>query len=84
MDPLAPSVMKVWNDDNVDDGAEDKEKMMIWPLKFALPGEWTEAPAAPTVAIEKAGDSQWKSISIASRSERIVAIRTFEDAAWDR
>lgn len=82
MDPLAPSIMKVWNDDNVDDNsAEDKEKMMLWPLKFALPGEGIEAPAPPAAEIDKAGDGQWKSINIASRSERIVAIRTFEDAA---
>jgi hypothetical protein len=82
MDPLAPSIMKVWNDDNVDDDSvEDKEKMMMWPLKFTLPGEGTEAPPPPAVAIDKAGDGQWKSINIASRSERIIAIRTFEDAA---
>jgi len=80
--PLAPSIMKVWNDDNVDDDSvEDKEKMMMWPLKFTLPGEGTEAPPPPAVAIDKAGDGQWKSINIASRSERIIAIRTFEDAA---
>ena len=54
---------------------------MMWPLKFTLPGEGTEAPPPPAVAIDKAGDGQWKSINIASRSERIIAIRTFEDAA---
>ena len=82
MDPLAPSIMKVWNDDNVDDDSvEDKEKMMLWPLKFTLPGEGTEAPPPPAVAIDKAGDGQWKSIKLATCSERIIAIRTFEDAA---
>lgn len=80
MDPLAPSICKVYNDDNVDDG-DGKEKMMMWPLKFAFPGEGTDAPPAPPAAIEKAGSGQWASINIMSQPERIVAIRAFEDAA---
>eukprot|EP00984_Skeletonema_dohrnii_P036417 scaffold37374_cov161-Skeletonema_dohrnii-CCMP3373.AAC.4 len=80
MDPLAPSICKVYNDDNVDDG-DGKEKMMMWPLKFAFPGEGTDAPPAPAAAIEKAGSGQWASINIMSQPERIVAIRAFEDAA---
>lgn len=80
MDPLAPSICKVYNDDNVDDG-DGKEKMMMWPLKFAFPGEGSDAPAAPAAAIEKAGSGQWASINIMSQPERIVAIRAFEDAA---
>lgn len=80
MDPLAPSICKVYNDDNVDDG-DGKEKMMMWPLKFAFPGEGTGVPPAPPAAIEKAGSGQWASINIMSQPERIVAIRAFEDAA---
>ena len=80
MDPLAPSICKVYNDDNVDDG-DGKEKMMMWPLKFAFPGEGPEAPSAPVAAIEKAGSGQWASVNIMSQPERIVAIRAFEDAA---
>jgi hypothetical protein len=80
MNPLAPSIMKVWNDGIVDNG-DDKEKTMMWPLKFASPGDGPCAPSAPPAAIEKAGDGQWKSINIASQRERIVAVRTFEDAA---
>ena len=38
MDPLAPSICKVYNDDNVDDG-DGKEKMMMWPLKFTFRGK---------------------------------------------
>jgi len=80
MNPLAPSMCKVYNDDNVDDG-DGKEKMMMWPLKFAFPGEGTDAPPAPPAAIEKAGSGQWASVNIMSQPERIVAIRAFEDAA---
>jgi hypothetical protein len=80
MDPLAPSICKVWNDDYVDEG-DGKEKMMMWPLKFALPGEGTDAPPAPPAAIEKAGSGQWASINVMSQPETIVAIRAFEDAA---
>jgi len=77
MEPLAPSVMKVYNDD-YDEG---KDKTMTWPLRFAMPGEGPGAPEPPRVAVEKAGQGQWKSISLSSESERIVAVRTFEDAA---
>ena len=78
MNPLAPSIMKVYNDD---DAAEPKDKMMMWPLQYTMPGEGSNAPNPPAAAVEKAGDGQWKSISLASRPERIVAVRTFEDAA---
>ncbi|KAL7525743.1 hypothetical protein ACHAXR_001138 [Thalassiosira sp. AJA248-18] len=79
MNPLAPSIMKVYNDDDAD---EVKDKMMMWPLQFTSPGEGSsDAPAAPALAVEKAGSGQWKSVSIASQSERIVAVRTFDDAA---
>jgi hypothetical protein len=76
MNPLAPSLMKVWNDDN-----DAKDKIMTWPLEFALPGQGSAAPPPPALALEKAGDGQWKSISLASRGESIIAVRSFEDAA---
>lgn len=80
MDPLAPSIMKVYNDD--DSNEEDpKDKMMTWPLQFTFPGEGTDAPSPPSIAVEKAGDGQWKTISITSQPERVIAVRTFEDAA---
>mmetsp|Transcript_11918 Transcript_11918/g.22052 ORF Transcript_11918/g.22052 Transcript_11918/m.22052 type:complete len:433 (-) Transcript_11918:55-1353(-) len=78
MNPLAPSIMKVYNED---DDKEAKDKMMMWPLQYANPGEGSGAPSPPSAAVEKAGDGQWKSISLASQSERTVAVRTFEDAA---
>jgi hypothetical protein len=76
MNPLAPSLMKVWNDDN-----DAKDKTMMWPLEFARPGEGSDAPSPPALAVEKAGDGQWKKVTIATRSESVIAIRTFEDAA---
>jgi hypothetical protein len=76
MNPLAPSLMKVWNDDN-----DAKDKIMTWPLEFALPGQGSDAPQPPALAVEKAGDGQWKSVAIASRSESVIAVRAFEDAA---
>ncbi|KAL9181900.1 hypothetical protein ACHAXT_012243 [Thalassiosira profunda] len=78
LDPLAPSLMQVYNDD---DDAEPKDKMMTWPLRFTNPGEGSDAPAPPPAAEEKAGKGQWKSVSLATRPERIVAVRTFTDAA---
>jgi len=76
MNPLAPSIMKVWNDDN-----DGKDKFMTWPLEFALPGQGSAAPSPPALAVEKAGEGQWKSISLSSRSESVIAVRSFEDAA---
>ncbi|KAL3791137.1 hypothetical protein HJC23_000557 [Cyclotella cryptica] len=76
MNPLAPSIMKVWNDDN-----DGKDKVMMWPLEFTLPGQGSAAPSPPALAVEKAGEGQWKSISLSTRSESVIAVRSFEDAA---
>ena len=76
MDPLAPSVMRVYDDV---DAEKPREKTMTWPLRFAIPGEG--APPPPEGALEKAGNGQWKGVSVVSRPERVVAVRTFEDAA---
>lgn len=79
MNPMAPSMMKVYNDN---DAAVPKDKKMMWPLQYTNPGEGTEAPPPPTAAIEKAGQGgQWKAIELASQTERVVATRTFTDAA---
>ncbi len=77
MNPYAPSLMKIYNDD---DAEISREKMMMWPLQFANDGD-DEAPPPPADAVEKAGEGQWKSIFLSSQFGRIVAVRTFEDAA---
>lgn len=78
MSPLSPSLQKVYNDD---DAAVSYDKTMMWPLQFTNPGEGKEAPSPPSGAAEKAGQGQWKSISLKSQPETVVAIRTFTDAA---
>lgn len=78
MSPLSPSIQKVYNDD---DAEVSYDKTMMWPLQFTIPGEGTEAPPPPSGAAEKAGQGQWKSISLKSQPETVVAIRTFTDAA---
>jgi hypothetical protein len=77
MNPYAPSLMKIYNDD---DAEISREKVMLWPLQYASNGD-DEAPPPPADAVEKAGEGQWKSISLSSQFGRIVAVRTFEDAA---
>lgn len=76
--PLAPSMMQVYNDN---DAAVFKDKMMMWPLRYAEPGAGSAAPPPPPAALEKMGGGQWKSITLAGRPERVVAVRTFDDAA---
>jgi len=81
LDPLAPSLMKVYNDN---DAAVFKDKTMTWPLRYASPGEGSDAPPPPPAALEKLGDGssgQWRTVSLTSRPERVVAVRTFDDAA---
>ena len=80
MNPYSPSLMTVYNDD---DAEVSKDKMMMWPLEFTNPGEGSEAPSPPLDAVEKAGKGQYKSVSLISQSDRIVAIRTFDDFAME-
>lgn len=79
MDPLAPSVMRVYDDV---DSVTPREKTMTWPLRYANPGEDDDAPPPPpSDALSKAGSGQWKSVTVSSKAGRVVAVRTFEDAA---
>lgn len=78
MGPLAPSIMKVYDDD---DESTPKEKQMTWPLRYAVGGDVDAMPLPPEDAIAKAGIGQWKSVSLPIKPGRVVAVRTFEDAA---
>ena len=77
MGPLAPSIMKVYDDD---DESTPKEKQMTWPLRYAVADE-DFLDEVPEDAIAKAGTGQWKSVSLPIKPGRVVAVRTFEDAA---
>jgi len=78
MDPLAPSICRVYNDE---DSAEPREKTMTWPLRYAAPGSGREAPEAPPEAAAKAGDGQWRTVRLVPQPETVVAVRSFEDFA---
>jgi hypothetical protein len=79
MGPLAPSIMKVYDDD--DERSTPKEKQMTWPLRYATVGDEDFLSQVPEDAIAKAGTGQWKSVSLPIKPGRVVAVRTFEDAA---
>uniref|UniRef100_A0A7S2R3G2 SOUL heme-binding protein n=2 Tax=Eucampia antarctica TaxID=49252 RepID=A0A7S2R3G2_9STRA len=72
MQPLAPALLEVQDDDTSD-------KYMMWPLTFTQPGETD--PKVPTDATEKAGLGQWRTIKIVTLPERVVAIGGFTDAS---
>lgn len=87
MAPLAPSIMKVYDDD---DEAKSQEKTMTWPLRYAMnPMTGRDGdddvdvlpPPPPNEAVMKAGTGQWKSVTVPTLPGRVVAVRTFEDAA---
>ena len=78
MNALAPSICRVYNDE---DSAEPIEKTMTWPLEYAAPGSGREAPEAPADAVAKTGEGQWKTVKLVPQSEKVVAVRAFEDFA---
>jgi len=73
MNPLAPAVMEVSDD-------EEANKYMLWPLTYALPG----SDVAPEVkaAVEKAAEGgQWKKCEILDIPSKDVAVGFFSDAS---
>lgn len=54
---------------------------MTWPLRYATVGDEDFLSQVPEDAIAKAGTGQWKSVSLPIKPGRVVAVRTFEDAA---
>lgn len=75
MDPLAPALMEVESSDTSD-------KYMTWPLSFAPPGT-SAPPPAPSDALEKAGEGQWRTVRVVEIPPKIVAVREFNDASME-
>eukprot|EP00977_Amphora_coffeiformis_P008559 scaffold1936_cov154-Amphora_coffeaeformis.AAC.9 len=73
LDPLAPAVM------SVDTGTNDKT--MMWPLRFAAPGEKT--PKDDPKVIAKKNDPEYSSFEIVTIPERVVAVGSFSDASME-
>lgn len=74
LDPLAPAVM------TVDTTSKDK-KTMVWPLRFAAPGE--SMPKEDAKITEKSKDPEWSNFEIITVPERVVAVGTFSDASME-
>eukprot|EP00566_Odontella_aurita_P010206 CAMPEP_0113552950 /NCGR_PEP_ID=MMETSP0015_2-20120614/15344_1 /TAXON_ID=2838 /ORGANISM="Odontella" /LENGTH=430 /DNA_ID=CAMNT_0000453969 /DNA_START=178 /DNA_END=1470 /DNA_ORIENTATION=- /assembly_acc=CAM_ASM_000160 len=79
MNPLAPALMEVESSDTSD-------KYMTWPLSFAPPGADSSSsalPPAPSDAVEKAGEGQWRTVRVVRVAETVVAVREFNDASME-
>ena len=71
MEPLAPSLMVVQDDDS--------EKTMAWPLAYALPG--TETPGKiPQSILDRSKEAMWSDCEIETVGSKVVAVGSFSDA----
>ena len=73
LEPLAPAIM------SVDSASSDKT--MMWPLRFAAPGEKT--PKEDPNIISKLNDPEWSSFEIVTIPDRVVAVGSFSDASME-
>ena len=73
MEPLAPAIMEVSNDNN-------SKKTMSWPLTFAAPGA-TTPPPIKTVVLERLKDPMWSDCEVAQQNSKVVAVGSFSDAS---
>lgn len=73
LDPLAPALMEV--------DTKISKKTMIWPLRFAAPGEST--PKQDAKITNKAKEPEWSGFEIVTVPERVVAIGSFSDASME-
>eukprot|EP00534_Pseudo-nitzschia_fraudulenta_P009792 CAMPEP_0201166206 /NCGR_PEP_ID=MMETSP0851-20130426/67077_1 /ASSEMBLY_ACC=CAM_ASM_000631 /TAXON_ID=183588 /ORGANISM="Pseudo-nitzschia fraudulenta, Strain WWA7" /LENGTH=414 /DNA_ID=CAMNT_0047447113 /DNA_START=21 /DNA_END=1265 /DNA_ORIENTATION=+ len=72
IEPLAPSVMVVPNDES--------KKSMSWPLVYAAPGE--SAPQKiPGTILERSKESMWSGCDIENIGSKVVAVGSFSDAS---
>jgi len=72
MEPLAPSVMVVPNDDS--------KKSMSWPLAYAFPGESTPKQI-PQSILDRSKESMWSDCDIETFGSTVVAVGSFSDAS---
>lgn len=72
MNPLAPAIMEVFNDDS--------KKTMSWPLAFAAPGESSPPPLNSKVQ-ERKKEPMWSDCEIDTIPGTIVAVGSFSDAS---
>jgi hypothetical protein len=73
MSPLSPALMDVQKDDTSD-------KYMLWPLVYEEPGS---SYTIPQLALDKAGEGQWRTIRVVEIPARVVAVREFNDASME-
>lgn len=72
IEPLAPSLMVVPNDDS--------KKTMSWPLVFAAPGESAPRPISQSV-LDRAKESMWSDSEIKTVESKVIAVGSFSDAS---
>mmetsp|Transcript_33001 Transcript_33001/g.50489 ORF Transcript_33001/g.50489 Transcript_33001/m.50489 type:complete len:402 (+) Transcript_33001:41-1246(+) len=72
MNPMAPAIMEVPYE-------ETGNKMMMWPISYAAPGE--DNPPEPKEALEKAGEGQWRTVKVQTIPSSVVAVAEFTDAS---
>lgn len=73
MNPLAPSIMNVYDD-------ETANKYMSWPIAFQPPGTKSQLVVPPR-AEEQAGQGQWRTMKLDKTPSRVVAVMEFNDAS---
>ena len=71
IEPLAPSLMVVQDDDS--------KKTMSWPLVYALPGESSPGQIPQTI-LERSKESMWSDCEIETVGSKVVAVGSFSDA----
>ena len=72
MDPLAPAILEVPNDDS--------QKFMSWPLVYAAPGE-ASPPAVKKQVLDKLKEPLWEDCEILTIPSKVVAVGSYSDAS---
>lgn len=72
MNPLAPAIMEVPNDDS--------QKTMSWPLGYAAPGQVSPPPVKKEV-LDKVKEPLWSDCEIKIIPGKVVAVGSFSDAS---